>query len=725
MNTLRSDTLPRLALVDFALAYVRAGYKVFPLEPNSKTPLGQLVPRGFLDATTDEATIREWWRQYPNANIGIACLSSGILVIDPDRHTPDVDGIANLEKLSAANGGIPKCPIQLTITNGGKHLIFKHPQDVNIKPDLAPGINIKSKGYIVAAPSTVEGGTYRWEDPEYSLLNTPQSKLPELPEWLLRSLAKPAYAKGKVSNQAIIDDSEWNHKRGIKFLKSLGETQEGGRNHAAFKAACELRDYGMSEGIVMKLIEQHMELIPPLPQNELEKTVANAYQHAQNTQGSKHPDVLFSHELEDTGASNWPVLPKAALYGLAGEVVNAATENSEADRAAVLLTFLTWLGAAAGNSVYTPIGDTRHYPRLFCTIVGASSRARKGTSKGPIEKIFQAVEKNISLAPLATSNGPLSSGEGIIYAVRDASDKRNKKEGNIEDEGVRDKRLLVLEGEFGAPLKALQREGNTLSAILRTAWDGGNIQPLTKSNRIKVTDPHICIVAHITRGELKQLLQTGDLWNGLANRFLWVCAKRQKLVPNPKPMDSEVVQNLANKLAEVLKVVQTFGAVSFLADAQEAWDRLYPTISHDEPGTFGVVTARAEAHVKRLALIYALLDGTDTIGLNHLKAALAVWGYCRDSARYVFGETATNTEAGRILEALTNGDKSQTELNNLFDGHLSSDKLGSILRDLEANGRILKRQEKRHRGKGTTYWQLNLDFTSGADFAELMAGLGI
>ena len=74
----------------------------------------------------------------------------------------------------------------------------------------------------------------------------------------------------------------------------------------------------------------------------------------------------------------------------------------------------------------------------------------------------------------------LSSGEGLIWAVRDAIFKteRAKEKGVVcdyqevkVDAGVTDKRLLVIESEFASTLKVMAREGNTLSATIRQAWD--------------------------------------------------------------------------------------------------------------------------------------------------------------------------------------------------------------------------------------------------------------
>jgi hypothetical protein len=139
--------------------------------------------------------------------------------------------------------------------------------------------------------------------------------------------------------------------------------------------------------------------------------------------------------------------------------------------------------------------------------------------------------------PLNVSHG-LSSGEGLITEIRDKRDD--------EDEGaLNDKRLLVVEDEFGAVLRQFQRQGNTLSTTLRVAWDGSDLGTMTKHNREKATEPHICVLGHITRHELKELLTISDIWNGGANRFLWMAVRRSKLLPFAKPMPDGDVAAIA------------------------------------------------------------------------------------------------------------------------------------------------------------------------------------
>ena len=129
----------------------------------------------------------------------------------------------------------------------------------------------------------------------------------------------------------------------------------------------------------------------------------------------------------------------------------------------------------------------------------------------------------------------LSSGEGLIWAVRDPIEKQKpvREKGHgvdyetvIEDHGVDDKRLLVVESEFANTLKVIKREGNTLSPTVRQAWDSGILNTMTKNSPAKATDAHVSILGHITSHELR--FGGTEAQNGFANRFLIACAKRSQ-----------------------------------------------------------------------------------------------------------------------------------------------------------------------------------------------------
>jgi hypothetical protein len=294
------------------------------------------------------------------------------------------------------------------------------------------------------------------------------------------------------------------------------------------------------------------------------------------------------------------------------------------------------------------------------------------------------------LKPVSQTDGPLSSGEGLIYSVRDAQENAK---GEIEDPGVVDKRLLVLEGEFGAALRCMGRPGNTLSTTLRTAWDAANgwnvLAPITKSSRIAAINPHIGILGHITRAELISLLSSVDLYSGPANRLLWICVRRQKPVALPPPLDDQVVGELGRRVAERLKAAQeAAGVFRFTREAEQAWLALYDELTVDKPGAYGAATSQAEAQTVRLALIYALLDGAADINVQHIQAARAAWDYCDQSARYIFGDRESDPNADRLIEALRQGPMTKTKISGLFSNNLSARQLTELLEALQEAGRI-------------------------------------
>lgn len=119
--------------------------------------------------------------------------------------------------------------------------------------------------------------------------------------------------------------------------------------------------------------------------------------------------------------------------------------------------------------------------------------------------------------------------------------------------------------------------------------------------------------------------------------------------------------------------------------ARELWHAVYPKLSEGQPGLVGAVLSRAEAQVMRLAMIYALLDQSSLILVEHLTAALVVWDYCEASARYCFGDALGDPVADEILRVLrVNPDgQTRTEIWQHFQRHKSKQRIDAALAMLE------------------------------------------
>ena len=367
-----------------------------------------------------------------------------------------------------------------------------------------------------------------------------------------------------------------------------------------------------------------------------------------------------------------PQLDPSALYGLAGKFVELACKNSEASPVAVLITFLARFAAEAGSEIFYNVGDTKHYARIFAVLVGDSSKSRKGTSAGPVKRLFEGISK------IRTSPGPLSSGEGLIAAVED-NNKANPS-----------KCLFILDSEFGSALDCGKRDGNILSTVIRNFWDDGKAEPLTKYNKISATKAHLGIVTHITNYELNLKLGKTEPLNGFANRFLWVHTSRAGIVAKPVLIPKENLEIIQTKIEQILLKMENYNEITMGNEATEIWHQVYPALSDDHPGLTGCIINRAEAQVTRLAMIYCLLDAESIISKNHLMAALALWKYCEASANYIFHSWGSNPDLNKIIDALKTGSKTTTELHNVFGNHKNKVQLGNLLEDLIKEGRVVK-----------------------------------
>lgn len=419
-------------------------------------------------------------------------------------------------------------------------------------------------------------------------------------------------------------------------------------------------------GLTELLEAAQTELVPAAPENNTEKN-----------------GIGTSTNID------WPSPPHEAAYlGLAGEFVRLVEPISEADPIALLVQFLAAFGSCIGRSAHFTAEQTQHFMNIFAVIVGQTSKARKGSSWSHVQRVFEACDLTWGTNCV---KGGLSSGEGVIWNVRDPIYKKepikeNRKfTGDYEeicvDPGVEDKRLLVQEAEFSTALRMTERNGNTLSAIIRKAWENGNLEALTKNSPAKATHAHISIVGHIVKDEVSQYLGRTEACNGFANRFLWICAKRSKAICEEITSDAVNFTPLVARLKAAIAIAKGTTLIRRDEGAQNIWRQVYPNLSEGAAGLFGAVTSRGEAQVMRVACLYALLDGEGAIRAAHLRAALALWEYSEASARFIFGDALGDPMADEILRALRNNldGLTRTQVSDLFGRNRDRGQIGRAL----------------------------------------------
>lgn len=398
----------------------------------------------------------------------------------------------------------------------------------------------------------------------------------------------------------------------------------------------------------------------------------------------------------------WPELPPEAYHGLAGRYVRKIEPHTEADPAGILVQFLAMFGNLIGRRPHFRVEADRHHFNLFAVLVGESAKGRKGVSAGQAKRLLDTIDP--AWCEQRIQHG-LSSGEGLIWAVRNPIEKlepvrekgkpTGQKQTVVVDEGVEDKRLLVLESEFASTLRVLKRDGNTLSATIRNAWDTGDLSTLTKNNPARATGAHISIIGHITKTELVRYLDSTETANGFGNRFLWCCVRRSKYLPEGGAAHALSFEPEIRDLQRCVGLARETDEVRRDNEAREIWAQVYPELSGGKPGLLGSMIGRAEAQTMRLACLYALLDGSKVVRAEHLCAALALWTYCEKSAQWIFGDALGDAVADEILRTLRSHPAGLTknEIGDMFSRYRRKGELGRALALLMQQGMAIVEKE--------------------------------
>lgn len=743
--------------------YLAMAWPLFPCRPrpsgkvkadgtprtDEKSPL---TDRGFYDASLSPDQIRSWAEQHPGCAWGTPTSADRGVVEYDIRHCGD----AIWSALLAEHGPLPPTPTCRS-GGGGQHFYLRFPPGTRSGEVRGLSVGRKAEGgYVIVPPSRIDipehgGRAYTWEVRPWEV------PVADAPEWLFRPTSPPA---GKAPPPIPADP--WVVRSGDEDLVSHPGSPEGERRRTLCSLLGRHLSRGDSPGTLFALAEGWAARCSP-PFEEWEKHAQGLLRKEFRKVGAtplgldllRYSEVTITEDptpglsvatdrtneegpsaggdtsfvrspdagplAEAAGEPGWPVLHEDALYGLAGEIVRAVAPETEADPAGVLLGLLTCFGSAVGRGAWFAVGPERHGTNLFCCVVGDTAAA-KGQAWGLARSLMARAAPG--WAERCIGYG-LSSGEGLIERVRDAAEGAEPVVGKdgvmtgfravVAEPAAEDKRLLCYEAEFAKLFSTKGREGNTLGANLRAAWDGTTLEALNRrQNALRSTGHHVSILGNVTPDELADCLKKGtDTVNGFVNRFLWVMVRRSRLLP--KGGDAGVLDRFAGPLADALAFAQGAGACRRTEAAERLWVCVYPALAEGRSGSWGKATERARPQVMRLALIYALLDGRAEIDTPHLKAALAVWGYCERSALRLFG-TATPTataaaalDGGPLTERVLGiiearpGGCSRTDLHDGTNRNVRAADLDRALLWLAENG-LIRSEEAATGGRPAEVW---------------------
>jgi Bifunctional DNA primase/polymerase, N-terminal len=676
LNATRTDPSP----LEAARGYVEQGLSVVPIPRGKKGPI---LP-GWPTIRIAKSELPEHFGSGPNVGILLGDASRGLVDIDCDVSEASVAARILLPPTGAIHG---------RASNPRSHFyFFADPIPAPTKfvaPDGTTLVEIRGNGQQTLAPPSVHpsGEIIRWErngDPGYVDCRTLEDAVARVAAVTLLARSYPAPGRRNDLANAIAGTllrAGWDQRKTERFIEAVATAANDEETKQRVRDVLSTADRLAAEKPVTGATRL-AEIVGP-------RIAGKACEWLKIERPALRIDEAAPSSLQQ-----WPEpLAEVAFYGTAGNIVRAIAPHTESDPAAVLIQLLAGIGNLIGRSPHFRVEGDQHSGNLYAVIVGDTAKGRKGTSWSRAREVLRAVDPVWEGQRIQPG---LASGEGLIWAVRDEIWESDKKgEPQLVDEGVSDKRLLAYESEFASVLNIISRDGNTLSPILREAWDRGDLQFLTKNSPAKAAGAHISIIAHVTRDELLRGLSGTERANGFANRFLFICARRSNLLPEGGFFDLKAIDDLVADLRQVVEFAKFAGKMERDFEAKALWAEVYEDLSEGKPGLLGAVTSRAEAQVLRLSILYALLDCSTVIGRRHLEAALAVWKYAFDSARFIFGELLGDPVADEIQRALrgSEGGFTRTEISALFGRHKREVEIDRALRTLAERGLAVARSE--------------------------------
>jgi hypothetical protein len=211
----------------------------------------------------------------------------------------------------------------------------------------------------------------------------------------------------------------------------------------------------------------------------------------------------------------------------------------------------------------------------------------------------------------------------------------------------------------------------------------------------RASTAHIALIGHITQHELRRHTTTLELSNGYINRVLLIACRRQQLLPEGGDPDPLHATGLERLLATTLHQARTTGQVRLDPDARELWHHAYRQLAaQPSDGIVAQITARAEAHVIRLALLYTLADGQSQIRTAHLTAALALHDYAARSAAWALTGATGDPLAEQIHTTLRQhpGGLTRSQISQALNHNQPAGQIDTALHALNAAGRVTSTQ---------------------------------
>jgi hypothetical protein len=468
-----------------------------------------------------------------------------------------------------------------------------------------------------------------------------------------------------------------------------GLVPHGFIHHYLLETAGRMRYAGLDPDEIEPILHRmaHKECQPPLDDSKIS---AMARSMANYEPGTAVKGMVFigepKHVVDEKKMPD--PLSQDAYCGIAGRHLRNVENNSEAHPSGILTLFLSGFGSIIGMGAHMRVEDNLHYPMVNVIVTGQSSRSRKDTAMGRALRPLKMADPVWGTQRIRQG---FSSGE----AVASYFERIYKLNGSL--------RLFVTDTEFKSTLTICGREGNTLSEMYRHMFNGDPLEVNVKKSKDVISVPYSCGTSAglITKTELLEVLKDSELASGFVNRYLTILVHRVRKISRPVRMTDPAAlcerDAIVTQLQEVIRWIEgrkeevdlngTKGIkMTWGEEAGHAWDKFYNDLGDDD----AEYLTRAEVFVMRISMIYALLDMSDVIRIEHLNAALAVWRYAEQSSHLIYGNPQPSNVVKLMNRALAAGYVKRGAVHCLFQRHMPADGLDWVMEEAAklSNGRL-------------------------------------
>lgn len=586
----------------FLPLYQKWGLSIIPLRFKEKTPA---LPswKKYQGVKPKAGELLEWFGSDIPRNVGIVCgkVSGNLVVLDCDT---EERWAAVIRYCDERNIDIYQTPVAKTAR--GFHVWIRLR---NLPPSRRiAGVDIQSEAKYVVVPPSVHPTGIRYE-----FVNPDVSEILEFD-----SLADLGIQKEPKVSQKHEKPPRW-------VTEALRGVAEGERDNTATKLAGYFKGKDLPLDVTTAILTEWVSRCRQPPNAKeaftpeaVEKCVISVYRYGEPIEEPEEEGDLYS----------LPQLPEDVWSGLFSDYRATVAQTTEAADVFHFGCFAQVMGATLARRLHV-YHARRLYPNFNVALVGRTAVSRKDTAWSRARPLLDRLHTDLDAEnPVFQIIPGIGSAEGLLDALA----------------GER-KVVLLNESELLSLLaKARQEALSNLIPKLSSLYDCPDWETLqTRNKKVKCHEPFLSILSGTTHAWLQAAFTERDIYGGFANRFLYLCGEPKAPMPFPQKVDPDKETDIITKLNDIRMWAdelrqQTNGELAVSEECKQTFAAYYGP--YHKRCAIDSLTAtlipRIQTFIWKLALLYAAMDFSPEIRLDHLEPAIAAGNYLEQSVAAVF-----------------------------------------------------------------------------------------